>query len=98
MAITLNKSAIRCEEIAIASGKIMPNSSARPLLYIMSRQWRELLDASGFISANPGPWSEREEAAIEIIISAMTYLQRIGCRNIEQLLKDTIERHSRQNE
>lgn len=97
MAITLNKSAIRCEEIAIASGKITSNSSARPLLYDISRN-RELLDASSFQSDNPGPWSEKEEAAAEVMISTLTYLQRIGCKNIEQLLKDTIERHARQNE
>lgn len=98
MAITLNKSAIRCEEIAIASGKITSNSSARPLFYDISRNWRELLDASSFQSDNPGPWSEKEEAAAEVMISTLTYLQRIGCKNIEQLLKDTIERHARQNE
>ncbi|WP_304647425.1 hypothetical protein [uncultured Duncaniella sp.] len=98
MAITLNKSAIRCEKIAIASGKINTKSSARPLLYDISRHWRELLDASRFQGNHAGIWSETEEAAAEVIISTMTYLQRIGCKNIEQLLKDTIERHSRQNE
>lgn len=98
MAITLNKSAIRCEEIAIASGKITSHSSARALLYDISRHWRELLDASSFQSDNPGAWSEREEKAAEVMISTMTYLQRIGCKNIERLLNDTIERHARQNE
>ncbi len=96
MAIMLNKYAIQCEEIAIASGKITPNSSARSLLYDISRNWRTLLDATSFSSDNPSPWSEREEAAGEVIISTMAYLQRIGCKNIEQLLKDTIERHARQ--
>ena len=96
MAITLNKSAIKCEEIAIASGRITPNSSPRPLLYDISRSWRELCDASCFRSDNPGPWSEREDSAAEVIISTITYLQRIGCKNIEQLIKDTIERHARQ--
>lgn len=80
MAITLNKYAVRCEEIALAGGKITPNSSATPLLYDISRNWRTLLEASGFSSDNPGSWSEREEAACEVMISAMTYLQRIGCR------------------
>ncbi len=98
MAITLNKYAIRCEEIAIAGGKISPNSSARPLLYDISRNWRKLLDATNFKSDNSGEWSEKEESASEVIISTLTYLQRIGCKNIEQLLKDTIERHARQNE
>lgn len=96
MAITLNKSAIRCEEIALASGKIAPNSSAQPLLYDISRNWRKLLDASGFKSDNPGPWSEREELASDVIISALAYLRRIGCKNIEQLLKDSMERQGRQ--
>lgn len=98
MAITLNKYAIRCEKIAIAGGKITPNSSAQPLLYDISRNWRKLLDATNFKSDNPGDWSEKEESASEVIVSTLTYLQRIGCKDIEQLLKDTIERHTRQNE
>lgn len=98
MAITLNKYAVICEEIALAGGKISPHSSATPLLYDISRNWRELLDATNFKSLNNGEWSEKEELASEVIISAITYLQRIGCKNIEKLLKDTIERHARQNE
>lgn len=98
MAITLNKYAVICEEIAIAGGKISPNSSAAPLLYDISRHWRELLEATNFQSLGDGQWSEKEELASEVIISAITYLRRIGCKNIEQLLKDTIERHARQNE
>ena len=97
MAITLNKYAARCEEIALAGGKITPDSSARTFLYDISRNWRTLLDASGFSSDNPGSWSDKEEAACEVMISAMAYLQRIGCRNIEQLLKDTVERHARES-
>lgn len=98
MAITLNKSAIRCEEIAIASGKINRDSSDRPILYDISRNWRKLLAATDYKSDNPGPWSEKEEAACDVIVSALTYLQRLGCTNIEQLLRDTIERHARQIE
>lgn len=98
MAIPLNKSAIRCEKIALANGHIGPGSSATPLLYDISRNWRKLRTASCFQSDNPGPWSEREEAAGEVIISAVTYLRRIGCKDIEQLLRDTIERHARQTE
>lgn len=97
MAITLNKYAGLCEEIAIVSGRITPNSSAGPLLYDISRNWRRLLDASGFQSDNPGGWSEKEESAAEVIISALTYLQHLGCKDIEQLLKDTVERHIRQS-
>lgn len=98
MAITLNKYAEICEEIAIACGRITDNSSAQPLLYDISRNWRQLLDATNFKSLNDAKYSEKEELASEVIISAITYLQRIGCKNIEKLLKDTIERHARQNE
>lgn len=98
MAITLNKQAIRCEEIALAGGKITPLSSSRTSLYDISRQWRELLDATSFPSENLPEWSEKEESAAEVMIATLTYLQRIGCRNIEQLLRDAIERHARQNE
>lgn len=96
MAITLNKCAVQCKEAAISGGKITPDSSPRALLYDISREWRSLLDASSFKSDNPGPWSDREDAAGDIMVSVLAYLQHIGCKNIEQLLKDTIERHARQ--
>ena len=98
MAITLNKYAIQCEEIAIASGGITSGSSARPLLYDISRHWRRLLESSSFQSDNIESWSEEEEAAADVMISTLAYLRRIGCKNIEQLLRDATERHARQNE
>lgn len=98
MAITLNKYAERCEEGAMTAGRITAESSARPLMYDISRHWRVLLDASAFKSGNPGNWSDREEAAGEVIVSALAYLHRIGCRNIEQLLRDILERHAQKNE
>lgn len=97
MAITLNKYAIRCEEIAIVGGKITPLSSARTSIYDISRNWRTLVESTNAPSANTGSWSQCEEAAMDVIISALTYLQRIGCKNIEQLLRDTVQRHARQN-
>lgn len=98
MAITLNKHAIRCEEIAIAGGKITPNSSPRMSLYDISVNWRELADATKFKSLTLPEWTEQEEAAAGVINSALTYLQRIGCKNIEQLLKDFIEQKARECE
>lgn len=96
MAIKLNKRKLK--EIAIARGYITSESAPRPLIYDISRHWRNLLDATKFQSLNPGPWNEQEEALSEIIIAALTYLQCINCSNIERLLEDTIERHARQNE
>lgn len=93
MAITLNKYAVRCEQIAMAEGRITPNSSPRPLLYDISREWRQLLDATSFPDSS-GKWSEKETAAGEVIVTAVTYLQRIGCSNIEQLLRDVIDRRA----
>lgn len=95
MAITLNKFAIRCFESDVSAGKLSLDSSARPLIYDISRSWRRLLE-----STNRKPsedWSMKEEAAGEIIISAAIYLHRIGCKNIEQLLKDMMERRIRHN-
>lgn len=97
MAIKLNKYAIRCEEIALASGRITPHSSAQPILYDISRNWRRSLEATRF-QADGARWTEKEAVVGEIILSALAYLQRIGCKNIEQLLKDTIEQHARQIE
>lgn len=96
MAITLNKIAVRCNAIAEACGKITSTSSAQPMLYDISRNWRSLLDATNYKSDVLPEWSEKEELAGEVMISALTYLQRIGCRNIEQLLKDIVELHARQ--
>lgn len=95
MAIKLNQYALLCERAALDNGSITPNSSARPLLYDISRKWRELLDATGFQSQNPGPWSEREAAACEVMISCLAYLQRIGCTNIERLMRDILARYSK---
>lgn len=89
MAITLNKIAIRCEREALANGKITADSSARPFLYDISRNWRKLLDSTNY---KDGEWTEKERAASAVILSAITYLQRLGCKDIERLLKDTLER------
>jgi hypothetical protein len=91
MAITLNKLAKKCEEIAIDSGKITPLSSPTVSLYDISAEWRSLVDASKYRSANIPEWSEREEEAAGVIIATITYLKRIGCEDIERLIKDKLE-------
>lgn len=97
MAITLNKYAALCVEIALANGNIGKDSSARQFLYDISRNWRVSLDATAFKSLELPEWNEKEIAACEIAISALSYLQRIGCRDIEQLLKDVIAHKARMN-
>ena len=96
MAIPLKKFAVQCEEVAIANGKITTLSSPTTTLYDISRSWRELCDATSFMSASPDGWNEKEEGAADVIIAALTYLQRIGCKDIEKLLRDALEQKRRQ--
>lgn len=91
----LNKYAILCEEAALVGGKITADSSPRTLIYDISRSWRALLDATDFRSERLKDWSEKEELAAEIIISAMAFLQRVGCKDIERLLEDCLEQYSK---
>nr|DAL35600.1 MAG TPA_asm: NTP-PPase-like protein [Caudoviricetes sp.] len=88
--ITLNKLAVKCREIALRRRKITKDSSHKGLAIGISMEWRELFNASENPSEHIGDYSEREEEAADVIIAAMTYLQSIGCRNIEQLIKDKI--------
>lgn len=96
MAIPLKKFAEQCEEVALANGKITPLSSPTVSMYDISRRWRELCKATAFKSDNLPDWNEKEEGAAEVIIAALTYLKRIGCKDIEQLLQATLEQHRRQ--
>lgn len=96
MAIPLKKFAEQCEEVALANGKITPLSSPTVSLHDISREWRALCNATAFKSSGLKEWSEKEEGAAEVIIAALTYLQRIGCKEIEKLLRDTLEHHRQQ--
>lgn len=96
MAIPLKKYAQQCEETAIANGKITPLTSPSVSLHDISREWRELCKATTYRSDILKDWNEKEEGAAEVIIAALTYLQRIGCKDIEQLLRDALEQHRRQ--
>ena len=96
MAIPLKKFAALCEEVAIANGKITPMSSPTVLLHDISREWRELCKATSFKCPKLQEWTEKEVGAAEVIIAALTYLQRIGCNDIEKLLQVTLEHHRRQ--
>ena len=96
--ITLNKLAKRCLETAMRKGKINNYTSRRAFILLISVKWRELLEASKYHSKHLPGYSEQESAAAGIIISTITYLSRIGCANIEQLIKDTIEFNDNKDE
>lgn len=95
MAIPLKKFAMQCEEVAIARGNITPLSSPTATLYEISRKWRMLCKATMFKSETIKGWNEKEACAAEVIIASLIYLQRIGCRDIEKLLQDTLAQHGR---
>lgn len=94
MAIPLRKFAAQCVQVAIEGGKITETSSPRVSIYEISRKWRALCDATNFNSQSVKNWSEKEVAAAEVIIASLTFLERIGCKNVEQLLKQTLEQEA----
>lgn len=90
--ITLNKLAKVCRETALRRKKITIHSSHKGLCIGISAEWRELYDAGKHDPSEHVPgYTAREEEAADIIIATLTYLQSIGCRNIEQLIRDKIE-------
>lgn len=88
MAITLNKYAIQCEQAARAIGSISTPSSFRSFLYDVSRSWRKELEATAYKSDELCMFSERQVAGADVIIDQLLCLQRDGCKNIEQLIRD----------
>lgn len=80
----------------MANGKLTPLSSPSVSLLEISRLWRILCRATTYPNHDTQGWSEKEVATADVVIAALTHLQRIGCTDIEKLLRDTLERHRRQ--
>lgn len=95
--ITLNKLAKKCREIALNRKKVTVHSSHMGLAIGISVEWRELCLASKYRSEHLPHYSEREEEAADVIIATLTYLESIGCEDIEQLIKDKIEFNSKRD-
>lgn len=87
MAMKLDRYAAECERKAIEQGKITDCSNHRVILYEISRDWRALYDSTHH--RDQFGWSEREKEAARIIRDTLCYLRRIGCRDIEKLLRET---------
>lgn len=85
--ITLNKHADLCEQILMEKGVISGDSPSNILIYEMSRHWRQLCRSTGF---RVGEWSEKEKESAKLLFTVLAYLNRIGCTDIERLLKDTM--------
>lgn len=89
--IKLNKLAAQCLKTFLRKGVINQSSSSKVLVAIISADWRRLWGATKHKSESNPHYSEREDAAADVIISAVTYLQYIGCDSIEDLLRQKIE-------
>lgn len=81
----------------MADGTLTVTSSSTPLIYQISRDWRALVEATPYHSDTLERWSEKEEKAARLILTAATYLHQIGCTDIEQLLRDVATSDSRQS-
>ena len=100
MALTLNKK-ILPDIVANAhvSGLITAESSSTVALYQISRYWRELFQKATRHRSDTLPqWTEKEHTAAKIITSALLFLAMEECRNVEQLIIDTINAEFRTNE
>lgn len=89
--ITLNKLAAKCFDIALRRGRINKFSSGKAFILAISAEWRKLMSATKYRSEHLPQYSEQEEEAADVIISTLTYLRRIGCEDIEQLIRDKVE-------
>lgn len=92
MAITLNKKTVPdIVANAYGSGLITDESSSTVALYQISRYWRELFQKATPHSSDTLPaWSEKEHAAAKIITSTLLFLAMEKCRDVEQLIIDTV--------
>lgn len=93
MAITLNKKILPdIVKNARVAGLITPETSPTVAMYQISRYWRELFQKATRHRSDTLPgWSEKEHAAAKVITSALLFLAMEGCRDIEQLIKDTVK-------
>lgn len=92
MALTLNKKTVLdIVANAYSSGLITAESSSTVAVYQISRYWRELFQkATRHHSEFIPQWTEKEVAAAKVINSALLFLAMEGCRNVEQLIIDTV--------
>lgn len=92
MAITLNKKLIPAIVAkAHAAGLISDESSTMVAVYQISRHWRELFQTATRHRSDTLPgWNEKEAAAARIITAALLFLAMEQCRDVEQLITDTV--------
>lgn len=100
MALTLNKKIVPAiVSNAHISGLITAESSSTVAVYQISRYWRELFKKATRHRSDilPG-WNEKEHAAAKVITSALLFLAMEQCKDVEQLIIDTINAEFRTDE
>lgn len=100
MALTLNKTILPAIVAnAHAAGLITDESSSTVAVYQISRYWRELFQKATRHRSDTLPgWNEKEHAAAKVITSALLFLAMEQCKDVEQLIVDTINAELRTDE
>lgn len=94
--IKLNIYAMRSHGQSIARGDYSENSSPMVVILKETKAWCKLHQAQMDSKYQPEEqsryegYTKREEAAAEVIVSMMEYLQHIGCKDIEGLIRKMV--------
>lgn len=94
--IKLNILAMKSHGKSIARREYSENSSAMAVVLKETKAWCKLHQAQ-LDKTQPEAQSRfegytlREEAAAEVIVSMMEYMQHIGCKDIEGLIRRIVE-------
>jgi hypothetical protein len=95
--IKLNILAMKSHGKSIARREYSENSSAMAVVLKETKAWCKLHQAQMDSKVQPEALSRfegytlREEAAAEVIVSMMEYMQHIGCKDIEGLIRRIVE-------
>ncbi len=88
--ITLNKLSKSLYETLMVRKKITRDSSVMAFTVRVSKHWRQMLEAARGWKED-GAREKGERACADVIVDALMFLQKSGCRDIEQLVRDRME-------
>lgn len=88
--ITLNKLSKSLYETLMVRRKITRDSSVMVFTVRVSKHWRQMLECARGWNGD-GSREKGERACADVIVDALMFLQKSGCRDIEQLVRDRME-------
>lgn len=88
--ITLNKLSNVLYGRLLRRRVITVDSSVMSFTVRVSKHWREMLVATREWRSD-GSREKGERACADVIVDCLLFLQKSGCRDIEQLVKDRID-------